>query len=63
MQFKEIILEISHNCNLSCIMCGFGYKLNPPTSDKFMKKENVWKLVLQIAVSAITALATALGVN
>jgi len=28
-----------------------------------MKKENVWKLVLQIAVSAITALATALGVN
>ncbi|WP_314125781.1 smalltalk protein [Segatella maculosa] len=28
-----------------------------------MKKVNVWKLVLQIAVSAITALATALGVN
>ncbi|WP_314671407.1 smalltalk protein [Segatella salivae] len=28
-----------------------------------MKKQNVWKLVLQIAVSALTALATALGVT
>ncbi|MBF1542831.1 MAG: smalltalk protein [Segatella salivae] len=28
-----------------------------------MKKNNVWKLVLQIAVSALTALATALGVS
>ena len=49
MQFKEIILEISHNCNLSCIMCGFGYKLNPPTSDKFMKKEIFYKLVDELA--------------
>jgi len=28
-----------------------------------MEKKNVWKLVLQIAVSALTALATALGVQ
>lgn len=45
MQFKEIIIEVSHNCNLACTMCGFGYKLNPPSPDKFMKKEMFYKLI------------------
>jgi len=31
---KEIIVELSHNCNLSCIMCGFGGK--PISKERFM---------------------------
>lgn len=32
--YKEIILELSKNCNLNCIMCGYGAKFN--RADKFM---------------------------
>ena len=30
MQPSELILELSHNCNLSCIMCGFVKERNQP---------------------------------
>lgn len=30
MHPKELILELSHNCNLSCIMCGFVKERNKP---------------------------------
>ena len=29
-QLHELIIEISHNCNLSCIMCGYGQQPNSP---------------------------------
>ncbi len=37
MKFNEILIEISQNCNLSCIMCGFGRENNSP--EKFMPFE------------------------
>ena len=33
-KFREVIIEISQNCNLECIMCGFGRMNN--SKDKFM---------------------------
>ena len=33
-KYKEVILELSKNCNLNCIMCGYGARFN--RSDKFM---------------------------
>lgn len=36
---KELILELSYNCNLACIMCGFGG--HPVRSDRFMSKETL----------------------
>lgn len=33
-KYKEVILELSKNCNLNCIMCGYGARFNKP--DKYM---------------------------
>jgi len=38
-RFREIIVELSYNCNLSCEMCGFGNKINPYNEKKFMSFE------------------------
>lgn len=45
MQFKEVMLEMSHNCNISCQMCGFGFRYNPVSKDKFMPAENYRRYV------------------
>jgi len=37
-KLKELIIELSQNCNLDCIMCGFGKSNN--ASDKFMSFDN-----------------------
>ena len=29
-RYKEVILELSKNCNLNCIMCGYGARYNKP---------------------------------
>lgn len=39
MQYKEIVIELSNNCNLSCKMCGFGVHANPPSPHRFMTKD------------------------
>lgn len=39
MSPREVILELSHNCNLSCIMCGFTKERNRP--EYFMKPETL----------------------
>ena len=49
MKFKEIIIELSHNCNLSCTMCGFGYKTNPISKEKFMSFEMFKSLTEKLA--------------
>ena len=45
MQFKEVMLEMSHNCNISCQMCGFGFRYNPVSKEKFMPAENYRRYV------------------
>ena len=45
MQFKEVIIEMSHNCNLSCQMCGFGFRPNPTKKEKFISDESFRKYV------------------
>jgi len=37
MNQRDLLLELSHNCNLSCSMCGFGSQRNRP--DQFMTRE------------------------
>lgn len=49
MKFEEIIIELSHNCNLSCIMCGFGRNNNPYNKDKFMPFEKYRTVLNQVA--------------
>jgi len=39
MQPSELILELSHNCNLSCIMCGFVKERNRP--EYFMTEQTL----------------------
>lgn len=46
MQFDEIILELSYNCNLSCTMCGFGKAANPFSKNKFLSFYD-YKTILQ----------------
>lgn len=42
IKFKEVLIEISQNCNLSCIMCGFGKENN--SNQKFMTFDNFAKI-------------------
>ncbi len=42
-RLKELIIELSANCNLACSMCGYGRQ--PYSSSKFMKKE-LFQLIL-----------------
>jgi MoaA/NifB/PqqE/SkfB family radical SAM enzyme len=44
---RELILELSHNCNLSCAMCGFVKERNRP--EYFMTEST-----LRLAISAFT---------
>lgn len=41
-KFKLSIIELSQNCNLDCIMCGFGKRHNSP--DKFMSYNQFLKI-------------------
>lgn len=43
MKLKEAIIEVSYNCNLSCIMCGFGQQAFD--KDKFMSFES-YKIII-----------------
>ena len=45
MQFKEVIIEMSHNCNLSCQMCGFGFKHNPVKREKYISDDTFKRFV------------------
>lgn len=45
MQFKEVMLEMSHNCNISCQMCGFGFRYNPVKKEKYMPADNYRRYV------------------
>ena len=49
MQFEEVIIEVGHNCNLACTMCGFGKESNPFNSKKFMSVSMFKKTVDMIA--------------
>ncbi|MEO1263502.1 MAG: radical SAM protein [Bacteroidota bacterium] len=48
MQFEEVIIELSYNCNLSCAMCGFGKHVNPFHKSKFLPFETYKKILEQI---------------
>lgn len=47
-EYEEIIVELSFNCNLSCIMCGFGNETNPYSKNKFMSVDNYKRILHQI---------------
>lgn len=48
MDFEEIIIELSYNCNLSCSMCGFGKDVNRYSKSKFITFENYKTILNQI---------------
>lgn len=48
-QLKELIIELSHNCNLACIMCGFGGQ--PVRAERFMSHETLERVLGQMAVA------------
>lgn len=48
MEFSEVIIELSYNCNLSCSMCGFGKGVNPFDRNKFLPFEKYKKIVHQV---------------
>jgi MoaA/NifB/PqqE/SkfB family radical SAM enzyme len=48
MKFEEIIVELSHNCNLKCVMCGFGTDANPFNVDNFLPFEKFKTLLAQL---------------
>lgn len=53
-KFDEIIIELSHNCNLNCVMCGFGKEINPYSKSKFLTFENYKSILHQIGDKATT---------
>lgn len=48
-QLKEMILELSHNCNLACIMCGFGGQ--PVRRERFMSQDMLERILGQMAAA------------
>jgi len=40
---NELILELSHNCNLACVMCGFGTRR--VSAERFMTEETVARVL------------------
>ena len=54
MEFEEIIIELSYNCNLSCAMCGFGKEVNPFSKSKFLTFKNYKNILQQIGNKAKT---------
>lgn len=46
--FKEIIVELSYNCNLSCSMCGFGKAVNPFSTSKYLSIEKYEAILNQV---------------
>jgi len=49
LTFKEVIIELSYNCNISCIMCGFGKIPNPIKKSKFMDFGLYKRLISEVA--------------
>jgi MoaA/NifB/PqqE/SkfB family radical SAM enzyme len=47
-EFEEVIVELSHNCNLSCSMCGFGKAVNPYSKSKFLTFEGYKNILRKI---------------
>lgn len=45
-QLKELILELSHNCNLACVMCGFGGQ--PVSRERFMSQDMLNRILSQV---------------
>jgi hypothetical protein len=45
-QLKELILELSHNCNLACVMCGFGGQ--PVRRERFMSQDMLDRILSQV---------------
>lgn len=48
MNFEEVIIELSYNCNLSCAMCGFGKHVNPFHKNKFLTFETYKNILGQL---------------
>jgi len=48
IELEEVIVELSFNCNLSCIMCGFGKDVNPISKEKFLSFDKYKKILEQI---------------
>ena len=44
--YKEIIVEVSRNCNLNCVMCGYGARYNKP--GYFMDFELYTKILTEL---------------
>ncbi len=43
---KEVLIELSQNCNLDCVFCGFGSSNND--KDKFMNNDDLNKVLMQL---------------
>jgi len=54
MNFEEVIIELSYNCNLSCAMCGFGKHVNPFHKSKFLTFETYQNIIEQIGAISKT---------
>jgi len=48
IELEEVIIELSFNCNLSCIMCGFGKDVNPISKEKFLSFDKYKKILEQV---------------
>nr|WP_321498417.1 radical SAM protein [uncultured Methanolobus sp.] len=49
-EIKELIVEVSNNCNLACKMCGFGQVPNSP--ERFMDFSTFKKIIDEIGINA-----------